>query len=386
LSRFVRFTLFVLALLAACGIVAGGVWYVLSSPAAGISGTAASPSSVEVQLPESLEQTLLALYLQTRWAEVTTAASSDARPVAFSVKPGEAVGDIAVRLQRLGLIKDAELFRLVVRYRGADARLQAGDFTLRANMTMDEIIVALQHSQQKTVKIVIPEGWRAEEIAAALEKQGVVRGDVFLAAVANGKYDYSILADRPKGVTSVEGYLAPDTYQIPGDFDAPKLVDFLVRTFDQKFTPAMRQSAQAQKLSVFQAVTLASIVEREALRDDERALIASVYLNRLRQGMHLQADPTVQYALGYQKNTGQWWKSPLSLEEYSKVDSPYNTYLYKGLPPGPIANPSLKSLQAVVQPAKTEYLFFLAKGDGSHAFAKTYEEHEANLKKYGYQK
>jgi UPF0755 protein len=137
--------------------------------------------------------------------------------------------------------------------------------------------------------------------------------------------------------------------------------------------------AAAQGLTFYQVLTTASIVEREAVVPDERPTIASVYLNRIQQEMYLQADPTVQYAMGYQPDSGQWWKTPVTLEEYQNVNSPYNTYLNPGLPPGPICSPGAKSIDAVLQPAQTSYLFFVARGDGSHVFAETYEEHERNV-------
>jgi len=140
--------------------------------------------------------------------------------------------------------------------------------------------------------------------------------------------------------------------------------------------------ASAQGLTLYDVLTLASIVEREAVVPEERPLIATVYLNRVQQGMYLNADPTVQYAMGYQPETGQWWKTPVTLEEYENVNSPFNTYLYPGLPPGPIASPGASSIMAVLQPAQTSYLYFLGRGDGSHIFAETYEEHQRNLEIY----
>jgi len=140
--------------------------------------------------------------------------------------------------------------------------------------------------------------------------------------------------------------------------------------------------AAAQGLSLYEVLTMASIVEREAVVPEERPLIASVYLNRLQQGMYLQADPTVQYAMGFQPDTGQWWKTPVTLEEYEGVNSPYNTYLYPGLPPGPISSPGADAILAVLQPDESPYLFFLARGDGSHIFAETFEEHQRNIQLY----
>ena len=156
----------------------------------------------------------------------------------------------------------------------------------------------------------------------------------------------------------------------------------MLANFDRRFTPEMRQMAAERRMTIYQVVTLASIVEREAVIAEERPIIAGVFLNRLAKGMTLDACPTVQYALGYQEETGQWWKTPLSLEELDQVNSPYNTYLHPGLPPGPICNPGLASILAVLQPAETDYLYFLAKGDGSHAFAKTFEEHLQNRQRY----
>ncbi len=146
----------------------------------------------------------------------------------------------------------------------------------------------------------------------------------------------------------------------------------------------MRQKAAAEHLTLYEVVTLASIVEREAVLPDEAPVIASVYMNRINKQMLLNADPTVQYALGYDAKNKQWWQV-VSLQQYARVNSPYNTYIYAGLPPGPICEPSLNSIQAALEPATTDYLYFLAKGDGSHAFAKTLAEQQANLQKYGYQ-
>jgi UPF0755 protein len=194
------------------------------------------------------------------------------------------------------------------------------------------------------------------------------------------------LDQRPAGAT-LEGYLAPDTYQLAAE--GSTVLDLLKRqldTFRDRVMPAWReaQASGKTKLTLHQVLTLASIVEREAVLDDERPMIAGVYLNRLARGMRLEADPTVQYAMGYQADSGLWWKAPVYLQEYDKVVSPYNTYKVKGLPPGPIAAPSLASIEAVLNPAQHDYLFFMAKGDGSgrHTFARTFEEHLKNVEEY----
>jgi len=329
---------------------------------------------------EALDDLLLRAYLAFHQEEISQPASDDPTPVVFIVEPGETAGDIALRLEQLGLINDAELFRLLARYHKADSRLEAGRYELRANMTMGEIIEALQHGRLEEIEVTIPEGWRAEQIAEMLEEVGV-DGEEFLALVREGSFDYEFLRDRPPGAT-LEGFLFPDTYYLPVQPIALDIIERMLANFDQRFTAEMRQMAAEQEMTIYQVVTLASIVEREAVVAEERPIIAGVFLNRLAKGMTLDADPTVQYALGYQEDTGQWWKRPLALEEIERVGSPYNTYLHRGLPPGPICNPGLASIQAVLEPAETDYLYFVAKGDGSHVFARTLEEHNRNRAKY----
>lgn len=338
------------------------------------------PGTMEIS---SLEKTLLSIYLNFRQGDIGTPASGDATVVVFTINPGETAATIAPRLQREGLITDAQLFLWLVRYRGVDVQLEAGDYELRPNMTMDEIIDTLQHGRLREVTVTIPEGRRAEEIATLMEEQGVADAELFLALVVGGDFAYDFLHDRPEDApSSLEGFLFPETYRIPIDYDAGQLIELMLATFAERFSPQMRQMAAEEGMTIYEVVTLASIVEREAVIAEERPIIASVYLNRLEQDMYLQSDPTVQYALGYQEDTGQWWKIPMSLEEDTVFDSPYNTYMYPGLPPGPICSPGLASLQAVLEPAETNYLFFFSRFDGSHAFAETYEEHLQNQELY----
>jgi UPF0755 protein len=331
----------------------------------------------------SLERTLIGLYLNVRKSSIQSPASSDSTALVFTINPGETAATIAPRLQREGLVADSQLFLYLVRYRGVDAQLEAGEYELRSSMTMDEIVDTLQHGRLRDRTVTIPEGKRAEEVAALLEDSGAVDSETFMAMVRSGSAAYDFLSDRPADApASVEGYLFPETYRIPVDYDAAQVLDLLLFTFGERFTAEMRQAAADSGMTVHQVVTLASIVEREAVVAEERPVIASVYLNRLEQGMYLQSDPTVQYALGYQEDAGQWWKIPMSLEEDVQVDSPYNTYMYPDLPPGPICSPGLASIQGVLEPAETPYLFFFSKFDGSHAFAETYEEHLRNQELY----
>jgi UPF0755 protein len=372
----VRWGLIIVALLLAGGVIVVGGGYLLG----GDTGQEVEAGAIQMS---SLEKTLIGLYLNWRKGDIESPASDDTTPVLFTINPGETAATIAPRLQREGLIVDSQLFLWLVRYEGVDAQLEAGEYELRPSMTMNELIDSLQHGRLREVSVTIPEGKRAEEVAASLEERGVVENDVFLGLVRSTSPPYDFVQDLPPDApASVEGFLFPETYLIPVDYEAEQVLDLMLTTFAESFSSDMRQAAAEAGISVYDVVTLASIVEREAVVAEERPVIASVYLNRLEQGMYLQSDPTVQYALGYQEDAGQWWKIPMSLEEDVQIDSPYNTYMYPGLPPGPICSPGLASMQAVLEPADTPYLFFFSKFDGSHAFAETYEEHLHNQELY----
>lgn len=342
-------------------------------------------TSAGVPTPRSVEDMALYLYLQQRKDELLTPAGTDPTPIRFTISPGELPASVATRLEKQGLIKNAELFLNLVKYQKVGTKIQAGEYVLRKTMTMDEIIEAIQHGLAKMITITIRPGWRAEEIADYLARLGLknYNRDQFLRLVREGKFDYAFLRDRPKTAPpSLEGFLFPESYNVPYDITNDALIVLMLDTFGQRVTEKTRQQIAAQKMTLYEAVTLAAIVEREAVVANERPIIASVFLNRIKKKMFLQADSTAQYAIGYQAATKQWWKSPVTIEELAAVNSPYNTYRNAGLPPGPICNPSLASIVAVAAPAQTEFLFFYSKGDGTHAFAKTYEEHLQNQQKY----
>ncbi len=377
MRRILRLVLLLLAVAMVIGVPAGGAWYLLR-------GQRPAGGPTQVALPDSADL-LVQLLTHLRPEDLEAPASDDPTPVTFVINPGETAAEIAQRLEEEGLVRNAEVFRLLLRVRGADTKLEAGQFQLRRNMTMDEIIVALQHGRPPTVRVTIPEGWRAEEVATLLAAQGLVAPDEFLALVRSGEgFDYEFLRDRPPDASpGLEGYLFPDTYEIPTEYSSRQILDLLLSTFDAKFDAQMRRKASEGGMTVHEVVTLASIVEREAVVPEEAPLIASVYLNRLAQGMKLDADPTVQFAMGYDAEQGTWWRT-LLVDDYT-YPSPYNTYLEPGLPPGAICSPGLRSIRAVLEPAETSYLFFVANGltnDGSHVFASTYEEHQRNIEKY----
>ena len=336
--------------------------------------------------PAGPEEIVLSLYLQRHIQDLNAPAGSDATLVVFTILPGELPADIAPRLQNQGLIKDADLFLNLMKYLHVDTKIQAGEYVLRRTMKPPEVLDAIQHGIAKMIAVTIRPGWRAEEIADYLGTLGLqnYNRDEFLKLVKAGNFNYTFLKDRPKGASpSIEGFLFPETYNVPFDIPTATIITLMLDTFNSRVTDATRQKAAAQKLTIYEVVTLASIVEREAVAANERPIIASVMLNRIKKKMFLQVDSTAQYAIGYQAATKQWWKSPVTIEELSAVKSPYNTYLNAGLPPGPICDPSLASIVGSADPAQTEYLFYYSKGDGTHAFAKTFEEHQQNQLKYG---
>jgi len=305
----------------------------------------------------------------------------EARAVAFQVRRGETANEIARRLGELRLIRSPLLFRLLVGYYGVETRLEAGEYELHAGMSPTEIISRLHRGLVRTTLITAPEGWSIAEVARHFERQGAVREAEMLAAASRRSYGFAFLDELPEGL-GLEGYLFPDSYRVQPGTTAEELVALMLRTFDQRVTAGMRQQAADQGLSLHGLVTLASIVEREAMVAEERPLIAGVFLNRLSRRMPLQADPTVQYALARDPaSVRRWgiWKENLFREDLD-LDTPYNTYRYTGLPPGPIANPGLASIIAVLNASQTDYLYFVAQGDGSHLFARTLEEHNRNVR------
>ena len=330
------------------------------------------PPAETLSLPQRLQYSALLLWYDQLLTRPLDRSGSEQT---FTVDQGESVNSVASHLEEVGLIRSAETFRAYLIYAGLDTSIQAGDYKLSAAMSTIDIARKMQDATPEDVNFVILPGWRMEEIAASLPTSGLsISPDDFLSAARTAYPEYDFLA----GADATEGFLFPDSYVVPRGVTADVLVNGFLRNFTLRLTPEIRQGFENQGLTIYQAVTIASLVERESMQDEEKPLIASVYLNRLRQGMKLDADPTVQYALGYNILQNSWWTSPLTLVDL-QVNSPYNTYLNEGLPPTPIASPGLDSLQAVASPAETNYLYFRARCDGSgyHEFSKTFDEHLA---------
>lgn len=370
-----RFLAFSVALLAIFGAF-GGLFLSVGHVALGVEE--ASIGLCDLASSEA-DELVIGAYLEANADQLEQPAGSDDTPVAFTVQQGESASTIADRLERKGLITDAELFRRYVQYHNLDAGIEAGEFTLRQTMTIPEIAQALQSGHGPEQVVTIPEGLRLEQVAARVAGQTTIPAEDFQQLATSGWREmdlgYAFLTELPPTAT-LEGFLFPETYRLPEDAAAIDLLERMLRTFDSRVTPTLRTAAEERGMSLYELVTLASIVEREAVLDEERPIIAGVYWNRLEADWTMDACPTVQYALG---ESGDWWP-PFTLEA-TDVDSPYNTYRNRGLPPGPVCSPGAASIEAAARPADTDYFFFLVdctKDDGSHLFSVTQEEHNAN--------
>jgi len=275
------------------------------------------------------------------------------RPVKVSIPEGAGAGKAAAELKKEGVILSSTWFRLLVKVTGTGKRLMPGEYALREKMSAEEALWRLTHNTYVTsIRVVLPEGWRMEQIAERLEANGVTPAAQFLE-----------LARAQK----LEGYLFPSTYHLKKNMPPQEVVNLLKYEFDRQTAPLFSKGFP-QGLDERKALIIASIVEREAVDDSERPLIAAVYINRYRKGMPLEADPTTQYALGY-------WKKALTYKDL-KFKSPYNTYVVGGLPPGPICNPGYSSVAAALSPANLDALYFVADRKGKHIFNSNFEDHK----------
>ncbi len=341
--------------------------------------------------PDNIEHWALSLSLEMQADRLLAPPGGDPRPRPFEIGLGEPALYIAYRLENEGFVTDAELFNLYLRVQFLDRYLEAGNYMLSETMTIPELAEALNVPSYEEELVTLLEGMRMEEFAEVLEANYIISAREFLDAVRDPRSmeifdDYDFLADLPTNA-SLEGYLFPDTYRFPVNADR---VETVVAKFLDNFDRRLGERGLTAEpaLTPREVVTLASIVEREAVVAEERPLIASVYLNRLSglcrdevRGPYLESDPTVQYPLG---NAADGWWPSITLDDYDRVQSPYNTFQNQGLPPSPISNPGLSSLDAVRSPANSVYCFFHTTGvDGTHVFAATYAEHQQNTIRYG---
>jgi len=289
------------------------------------------------------------------------------------IPPGASTAGMARRLANAGVVRTGESFRLAVWLRGSGRRLQAGEYRFDRPMAASEVVDMIARGEVYVRAVTFREGLTVREMASAFEQAGLGTAADFIAASKNA----ALVAALDPSARDLEGYLFRDTYTLPRRATAADLVERMVARFQKVMTDELRSKADARGLSVRQLATLASLVEKETAKADERPIVAGVYTNRLRIGMGLQCDPTVIYALMLAgRYDGNIRKGDL------QIDSPYNTYRYSGLPPGPIAAPGEASLQAAAAPADVPYLYFVSRNDGSHVFSTTLDEHNRNVREF----
>lgn len=284
---------------------------------------------------------------------------SDSSSRYFVVRVGSTVRQIGTSLKKEGFINDPVVFFLYLKLKGVDRQIQAGDYKLSASMNLEMLVDALTHGTID-IWVTFPEGMRAEEYSEILKEK---------IPSYNSSWEERLISEN--------GYLFPDTYLIPKDADVEQTISILKDTFYRKIAE-LELSQEAPNLS--EIVTIASLLEREAKTNEERPIISGIIKNRLDAGMALQVDATLQYIKGYDLEKKRWWGSVSSSDK--RIDSPYNTYLYPGLPPSPIANPGLSALSAAINPAQTDYYYYLHDGSGRIHYAATLFQHNENVRRY----
>ena len=295
--------------------------------------------------------------------------SLPAAATTFIVQRGETLGDVVAGLQNAGVLAHPIAFRLLARLRDNEADVQSGQFRFPAHQTSDEILRRLVSGTADALWVTFPEGFTAREIGSRLAGRSLANAAAFDRYAAHAQLDVDGTRTR-----SLEGFLFPSTYLIPVGADPERIARVLTDQFFRELPPNAAAQARALGLDVPQVITIASLIEREAQADDERALMAGVYYNRLRAGMPLEVDATIEYVFPEHHD--------VITRRDLEIDSPYNTYRHTGLPPTPIANPGKASIDAAFAPVHSQYLYYVYKGNGHHAFAKTLEEHNANVERY----
>jgi UPF0755 protein len=306
---------------------------------------------------------LIIVLVIAKWTVLPVNWRAEAESVSILIEPGDSMTRVVGRMKQANLIRGGTELLLLSKILGQDKHVQTGRYDFHQGMTLYSILRKLAHGEVTLRQVTIPEGLTIREIAGILHRGLDIDSAQFVSLATDRKFAGSlgIHADN------LEGYLFPDTYRFSWDTTPDQAIEVLVKQFQRIFDDSLRRRAQEIGMSVPKAVTLASMIEAEAREGQERNLISAVYHNRLKLGMLLQCDPTVAYALPYLNR-------PLLLDDL-EVDSPYNTYKHPGLPPGPICNPGKASILAALYPADADYLYFVARGDGTHIFSTTLRQH-----------
>ncbi len=288
----------------------------------------------------------------------------------LEVQRGMGVQGVIAELEKNGLTDSPRLLQIYFRYRQVGKGLKAGEYQIQPQSTPESIATQLIRGDRIRRTFTIPEGYNLSEIARLLESKGLGSAAEFLAKCRRADL---MVKEKLEGKI-LEGYLFPDTYEYTRDMSADEIIHLMVKNFKSHFTDSLRSRAQEQGMTPYQILILASLIEKETSKDEERPLVASVFYNRLKQGIPLATDPSVIY--GVENFDGNLRRVDLDR------DGPYNTYRRAGLPPTPIANPGLKSILAALNPATTDYLYFVSRGNGTHQFSRTYEEHRAAVNQF----
>jgi UPF0755 protein len=304
------------------------------------------------------------------WLFLRLPGSAEVRTVRVDITPGMSALAIADRLHGVGAVSDPHAFYWLCRYRSAANRIQAGEYEFSAPLTPDQVLNKLVQGKVVLHRVTLLEGSTIRDVASLLDQAGLARESEISSLARDADFIQSLGMAHP----SLEGYLFPETYHHPRHQSARNILRAMVQQFRQHFTEEMAQRGRELGMSVHQVVILASMVEKEAAVDEERPLVAAVFLNRLQKGMPLQSDPTAVYDM-------EDFSGPI-LSGHLKRQSPYNTYQVRGLPIGPICNPGLRSLEAVLRPARVPYLYFVSNLDGTHRFSSTLSEHQEAVSQY----
>lgn len=308
-------------------------------------------------------------------SQLVSVESQDAKPIIVKVKSGMTTGDIAEVLAERSLVRNKNAFLIAAKRAGLDKSLQAGEYSLSRNMDVSQMIEIMATGKTVYAQFTVPEGFTVEQIASLLEEKGLARKDRFL-ELAKTYAPFDKEPSRPEVKYRAEGFLFPDTYRINKGASEEDILQTMAGQFAKQFTPEMQENARIAGMSPYEVIVLASLIEREVQLAKERPMVARVFLNRIKLEMPLQSCATIQYILGYAKEE-------LTIAD-TQIPSPYNSYLHQGMPPGPVANPGLPSIQAALNPAQGDWLYFVVDGKtGGHRFSRTLAEHEAAIGQIG---
>ena len=308
-------------------------------------------------------------------SEINSPFDQSGQNLNFVIESGETVSKIAKNLVDAEVIRSALYFKTYIWQEGLENKLQAGAYILSSKLSIEDIVKILISGDiiNNEIKITTLEGWTIYDISEYLTKSGVADKKEFLKLTEDKFKDFSFLKNLPKKA-NLEGYLFPDTYTIFNYASEEDIIVKMLKNLDKKLTPQMREDIKKQGKSIHEIIIMASLIEKEVQTDADMKIVSGIFWNRLRDGMRLESDATLTYALRD--------KVAAHTREDLKIDTPYNSYMYAGLPPGPIGNPGVKAIEAAINPAKTDYYFFLTGTSGKTHFAKTYNEHLRNKNKY----